>query len=159
MLNEHKQKIDKLKEDLIYAVNENYEGELEIEDVTNSSYSKMVLEQDKKVINGSNYFYSEAASKIIEVLENYCNDLAEFNGRTLYRNSEIVDETFNDFCKTTKILILAIRKNNADWQVRLNSHMDRKDNDSSESKLKTKLSDLFKNMTLIFKGDEKDDKE
>ena len=159
MLNKYKQKINKLKEDLIYAVNENYEGELEIEDVTNSSYSKMVLEQDKKVINGSNYFYSEAASKIIEVLENYCNDLAEFNGRTLYRNSEIVDETFNDFCKTTKILILAIRKNNADWQVRLNSHMDRKDNDSSESKLKTKLSDLFKNMTLIFKGDEKDDKE
>ena len=159
MLNKYKQKINKLKEDLIYAVNENYEGELEIEDVTNSSYSKMVLGQDKKVIDGSNYFYSEAASKIIEVLENYCNDLAEFDGRTLYRNSEIIDETFNDFCRITEILTLAIRKNNADWQVRLDSHMDRKDNDSSKSKLKTKLSDLVKNMTLNFKGDEKDDKE
>lgn len=144
MLNKYEQKINKLKEDLIYAVNENYEGELEIEDVTNSSYSKMVLGQDKKVIDGSNYFYSEATSKIIEVLENYCNDLAEFDGRTLYRNSEIVDETFNDFCKITEILILAIRKNNADWQVRLNSHMDRKDNDSSKSKLETKLSDYSK---------------
>ena len=159
MLNKYEQKINKLKEDLIYAVNENYEGELEIEDVTNSSYSKMVLGQDKKVIDGSNYFYSEAASKIIEVLENYCNDLAEFNGRILYRNSEIVDETFNDFCKITEILTLAIRKNNADWQARLDSHMDRKDNDSSKSKLKTKLSDLFKNITLNFEGDEKDDKE
>lgn len=159
MLNKYKQKINKLKEDLIYAVNENYEGELEIENVTDSSYSKIVLGQDKKVIDGSNYFYSEAASKIIEILEDYCNDLAEFDGRTLYRNSEIIDETFNDFCKIIEILTLAIRKNNADWQVRLNSHMDRKDNDSSKSKLKTKLSDLFKNITLNFEGDEKGDKE
>lgn len=67
MLNKYEQKINKLKEDLIYAVNENYEGELEIEDVTDSSYSRMLLGQDKKVIDGSNYFYSEAASKIIEV--------------------------------------------------------------------------------------------
>ena len=111
------------------------------------------------MIDGSNYFYSEAASKIIEVLEDYCNDIAEFDGRTLYRNSEIIDETFNDFCKITEILTLAIRKNNANWQARLNSHMDRKDNDSSKSKLKTKLSDLFKNITLNFEGDEKDDKE
>lgn len=159
MLSKYEKKINDLKENLIYAVNENYEGELEIEDVTDSSYSKMVLEQDKKVIDGSNYFYSEAASKIIEVLENYCNDLAEFNGRTLYRNSEIVDETFNDFCRITKILTLAIRKNNADWQARLDNHMNRKDDDSSKSKLETKLSDLVKNMTLNFKGDEKDDKE
>ena len=159
MLNKYKQKINKLKEDLIYAVNENYEGELEIENVTDSSYSKIVLGQDKKVIDGSNYFYSEAASKIIEVLEDYCNDLTKFDGRTLYRNSEIIDETFNDFCKIIEILTLAIRKNNADWQVRLNSHMDRKDNDSSKSKLKTKLSDLFKNITLNFEGDEKGDKE
>ena len=36
MLNKYKQKINKLKEDLIYAVNENYEGELEIENVTDS---------------------------------------------------------------------------------------------------------------------------
>lgn len=159
MLNKYKQKINKLKEDLIYAVNENYEGELEIENVTDSSYSKIVLGQDKKVIDGSNYFYSEAASKIIEVLEDYCNDLAEFDGRTLYRNSEIIDETFNDFCRITEILTLAIRKNNADWQARLDNHMNRKDDDSSKSKLGTKLSDLVKNMTLNFKGDEKDDKE
>lgn len=159
MLNKYKQKINKLKEDLIYAVNENYEGELEIEDVTNSSYSKMVLGQDKKVIDGSNYFYSEAVSKLIEVLENYCNDLAEFDGRTLYRNSEIIDETFNDFCRIIEILTLAIRKNNAGWQARLDNHMNRKDDDSSKSKLGTKLSDLVKNMTLNFKGDEKDDKE
>lgn len=158
MLSKYEKKINDLKENLIYAVNENYEGELEIEDVTDSSYSKMVLGQDKKMIDSSNYFYSEAASKTIEVLENYCNDLAEFDGRTLYRNSEIIDETFNDFCRITEILTLAIRKNNADWQARLDSHMDRKDDDFSKSKLEIKLSDLFKNITLNFEGDEEDDK-
>lgn len=159
MLNKYEQKINKLKEDLIYAVNENYEGELEIEDVTDSSYSRILLGQDKKVIDGSNYFYSEAASKIIEVLEDYCNDLAEFDGRTLYRNSEIVDETLGDFCRITKILTLAIRKNNADWQARLDSHMNKEDDDSSKNELGTKLADLFRNMTLNFEGDEEDDKE
>lgn len=45
MLSKYEKKINDLKENLIYAVNENYEGELEIEDVTDSAYYKMLLEQ------------------------------------------------------------------------------------------------------------------
>lgn len=123
---EYVQKVDKLKEDLIYAVNEKYQGELEIKDVANSSYHKMVLEQNKKIINNSSYFYAEAASKIIESLEDYLKNLGRFNRRTIFRNSEVVKDTLDDLYKAAEILILSIRKNNAGWQAELYSYIEPK---------------------------------
>lgn len=157
MLSKYEKKINDLKENLIYAVNENYEGELEIEDVTDSAYYKMLLEQDKKIIDESSYFYAEAASKLIEVLENYCDNMKESNRKTVFRNSEIVEETLEDLCRATTILTLSIRKNNADWQVKLDKYLDEEGNDSPNNNLREKLTDLFKNLEITLKGDEENE--
>lgn len=157
MLSKYEKKINDLKENLIYAVNENYEGEFEIEDVTDSAYYKMLLEQDKKVIDESSYFYAEAASKLIEVLENYCDNIKESNRKTVFRNSEIVEETLEDLCRAITILTLSIRKNNADWQVKLDKYLDKEENDSPNNNLGEKLTDLFKNLEITLKGDEENE--
>lgn len=54
MFEKEKDKIDELKEDLIYAVDEHYDGELDIEDVTDTEYLEMKLKQDKKIFDTSN---------------------------------------------------------------------------------------------------------
>lgn len=151
------QKVDKLKEDLIYAVNEKYEGELEIEDVTSSTYHKMILNQDKKVIDNSSYFYAEAASKIIESLEEYLKDLGKFNRRTIFRNSEIIEDTLNDLYQTTEIFILSIRKNNASWQAKLDSYIDPRVKNEINNMKKDSLEYNLFNLINSIKMDEGDD--
>ena len=87
MFNDYKDKLEKLKEDLIYAVEEKYNGELEIGDVANDdSYLTMVLNQDKKVFNSSNELFSNAAAKMLELLEDYIKSFNEYDGRTIFRN-------------------------------------------------------------------------
>lgn len=161
MLSNYEQKIDEMKESLIYAVNEHYEGELKIEDVTDSLYSKMVLEQDKKVIDNSSYFYAEAASELIEVLEKYCNSIKKSNKKTIFRNSEVVEETLNDLCQIIMVLILSIRKNNSDWQAKLSECVHKKKDSTSKKDFTDfgcKLAELIKDYEASFKGDEEDDK-
>ena len=161
---EYKTKVDKLKEDLIYAMNEKYEGEFEIEDVTDSAYSKMALSQDKKIIDNSSHFYSEVASKLIESLEEYLDNLEDFNRRTIYRNSEVVEDTLKDLYKATEIFILSIRKNNADWQARLYECRKKEEKNGlsniEKDSLEYKLFDVFSDMEDIFnfnKGDDEDE--
>lgn len=50
MFEKEKDRIDELKEDLIYAVDEHYDGELDIEDVADTEYLEMKLRQDKKFL-------------------------------------------------------------------------------------------------------------
>ena len=152
MFNDYKDKLEKLKEDLIYAVEEKYNGELEIEDVANDdSYLTMVLNQDKKVFNSSNELFSNAAAKMLELLEDYIKSFNEYDGRTIFRNRDIVEETLEDFCRTIQILTMSIRKNNATWQVLLNNLIEDK-NDEEEVKIDGQdiSDDLFTNEFLDF---------
>ena len=157
MLRKNVKIIIDLKEKLLYSVFVYNQGELEIEDVTDSAYYKMLLEQDKKIIDESSYFYAEAASKLIEVLEDYCDNIKESNRKTVFRNSEIVEETLEDLCRAITILTLSIRKNNADWQVKLDKYLDEEGNDSPNNNLGEKLTDLFKNLEITLKGDEENE--
>lgn len=119
MFNDYYNKIKKIKEDLIYAINEKYDGEYEIEDVTDSAYTKMLLNNDKTIIDESNKVFAEAAAKVMETIEQYTKDFSNYDGRTLFRNSEIVTETLDDLCRAVQIFTLSIRKNNANWQAKL----------------------------------------
>lgn len=119
MFNEYKDKIKQIKEDLIYAVDERYDGELQIEDAAKDAYTKMVLESDLEVYKESNLIFANTVSRVIDMLEIYIKDFEKFNGRTLFRNSAIVKDTLDDLIRTAQILTLSIRKNNADWQVKL----------------------------------------
>lgn len=125
MFNDYYNKIKKLKEDLIYAINERYDGEYEIEDVTDSAYTKMLLNSDKAIIDKSNEVFAEAAAKIMETIEQYTKDFANYDGRTLFRNSEIVTETLDDLCRAMQIFTLSIRKNNANWQAKLFNQLEK----------------------------------
>lgn len=163
MFNEYKDKIKKLKEDLIYAVEEKYKGELEIEDVADEPYLKMVLNQDKEVFNNSNDVFANAAAQLLETLDNYINSFSEYDGRTLLRNKVIIKETLNDLCRTIQILTLSIRKNNAAWQVNLDSLVEDdkekvKEDEKKENKVKDDLftkhiSNALEELEKIFGGD------
>lgn len=119
MLKKYQDRLEKAKEDLIYAVEEHYEGELEIEDVAKDSYTQMVLKQNRKIYDSSIKLYSNIVSQLIESMEQYSEELENFNARTLFRNREIIDNTIEDLCRTSELLILSIRQLNAEWQVDL----------------------------------------
>lgn len=163
MFNEYKDKIKKLKEDLIYAVKEKYKGELEIEDVADEPYLKMVLNQDKEVFNNSNDVFANAAAQLLETLDNYINSFSKYDGRTLLRNKVIIEETLDDLCRTIQILTLSIRKNNAAWQVNLDSLVEDdeeevKKDEKKENKVKDDLfakhiSNAFEELEKIFGKD------
>lgn len=163
MFNDYKDKLEKLKEDLIYAVEEKYNGELEIEDVANDdSYLTMVLNQDKKIFNSSNELFSNAAAKMIELLEDYIKSFKEYDGRTIFRNRDTVEETLEDFCRTIQVLTISIRKNNAAWQVLLNNLIEDENDleDSGDNKQNTsndlfaeKLFDLLEDLEKKFGGE------
>lgn len=119
MFEKEKDKIDELKEDLIYAVDEHYDGELDIEDVTDTEYLEMKLKQDKKIFDTSNETLAETVSLSIKMMEYYLERLSTITNRTSHRNRALIEETFDDISKMSKILILSIRKNNAAWQALL----------------------------------------
>lgn len=119
MFEKEKDKIDELKEDLIYAVDEHYDGELDIEDVTDTEYLEMKLKQDKKIFDTSNETLAETVSLSIKMMEYYLERLSTISNRTSHRNRALIEETFDDVSKMSKILILSIRKNNAAWQALL----------------------------------------
>lgn len=119
MFEKEKDKIDELKEDLIYAVDEHYDGELDIEDVTDTEYLEMKLKQDKKIFDISNETLAETVSLSIKMMEYYLERLFTISNRTSHRNRALIEETFDDISKMSKILILSIRKNNAAWQALL----------------------------------------
>lgn len=119
MFEKEKDKIDELKEDLIYAVDEHYDGELDIEDVTDTEYLEMKLKQDKKIFDTSNETLAETVSLSIKMMEYYLEILSTISNRTSHRNRALIEETFDDISKMSKILILSIRKNNAAWQALL----------------------------------------
>lgn len=119
MFEKEKDKIDELKEDLIYAVDEHYDGELDIEDVTDTEYLEMKLKQDKKIFDTSNETLAETVSLSIKMMEYYLERLSAISNRTSHRNRALIEETFDDISKMSKILILSIRKNNAAWQALL----------------------------------------
>nr|DAG70199.1 MAG TPA: hypothetical protein [Caudoviricetes sp.] len=119
MFEKEKDKIDELKEDLIYAVDEHYDGELDIEDVTDTEYLEMKLKQDKKIFDTSNETLAETVSLSIKMMEYYLERLSTISNRTSHRNRALIEETFDDISKMSKILILSIRKNNAAWQALL----------------------------------------
>lgn len=124
-------KIAELKENLIYAITEHYEGELEIDDVTDTSFGRMVLKQDESIINMVNTNMAESISEQIKMLENFVEEIFEHNGRTVLRNAEIIEDAIFDLMQSIKILTLSIRKNNAYWQAELSEML--KDEDEEEN--------------------------
>lgn len=120
IFNEYQEKSKKLKEDLIYAVEERYEGELEISDVTSKPYPRMVLNSDKMTLDDSSQVFANSAAQLLEILDDYIKNFANYDGRTLLRNSDVVKRTMDELCRTVSLLTLSIRENNAEWQVRLN---------------------------------------
>lgn len=137
MFEKQREKIDELKEDLIYAVDEHYDGELGIEDVADTEYLEMKLEQDKKVFDITNGMLAETTSQTIKMMEEYLKELSTISNRTSYRNRELIEEIFDDMNRTAKVLILSIRKNNAAWQVLLDAvnvpEADNKETSDTES--------------------------
>lgn len=104
---------------MIYAVDEHYDGELDIEDVTDTEYLEMKLKQDKKIFDTSNETLAETVSLSIKMMEYYLERLSTISNRTSHRNRALIEETFDDISKMSKILIPSIRKNNAAWQALL----------------------------------------
>lgn len=121
MFEKERKKIDELKEDLIYAVDEHYDGELGIEDVAATEYLEMKLKQDKKVFDITNGLLAETVSQTIKMMEEYLEELSTISNRTSHRNRELIEEIFDDMNRTAKVLTLSIRKNNAAWQVLLDA--------------------------------------
>ena len=140
--------INELKEDLIHAVNEHYKGELEIEDVTDTSYGKMALTQDKETIDLVNGNIAESISKQIGMLENLIDEAFELDRRTLLRNSEVIEGAIFDLTQSIKILTLSIRKNNALWQVIL-SDWQAMESEGSEEDIEDKNNSQVKNSEQI----------
>lgn len=138
MFEKQKEKIDELKEDLIYAVDEHYDGELDIEDVADTEFLEMKFKQDKKAFDISNESLAEVTSLSIKMMEYYLERLSTISNRTSYRNRGLIEETFEDMSRMSKILILSIRKNNAAWQALL--YENKKDD---EKKGKISINDLL----------------
>lgn len=125
-------KIAELKENLIYAITEHYEGELEIDDVTDTSFGRMVLKQDESIINMVNANMAESISEQIKMLENFVEEISEHNGRTVLRNAEIIEDAIFDLMQSIKILTLSIRKNNAYWQAELSEMLEDEDEEEND---------------------------
>lgn len=125
-------KIAELKENLIYAITEHYEGELEIDDVTDTSFGRMVLKQDESIINMVNANMAESISEQIKMLENFVEEVSEHNGRTVLRNAEIIEDAIFDLMQSIKILTLSIRKNNAYWQTELSEMLEDEDEEEND---------------------------
>lgn len=125
-------KIAELKENLIYAITEHYEGELEIDDVTDTSFGRMVLKQDESIINMVNANMAESISEQIKMLENFVKEISEHNGRTVLRNAEIIEDAIFDLMQSIKILTLSIRKNNAYWQAELSEMLEDEDEEEND---------------------------
>lgn len=146
MFEEQREKIDELKEDLIYAVDEHYDGELDIEDVADTEYLEMKLEQDKKVFDITNGMLAETTSQTIKMMEEYLKELSTISNRTSYRNRELIEEIFDDMNRTAKVLILSIRKNNAAWQVLLDATNTPKEDDKEPLNSKSEFMEFLKFM-------------
>lgn len=125
-------KIAELKENLIYAITEHYEGELEIDDVTDTSFGRMVLKQDESIINMVNANMAESISEQIKMLENFVEEISEHNGRTVLRNAEIIEDAIFDLMQSIKILTLSIRRNNAYWQAELSEMLEDEDEEEND---------------------------
>lgn len=158
-------KIAELKENLIYAITEHYEGELEIDDVTDTSFGRMVLKQDESIINMVNANIAESISEQIKMLENFVEEISEHNGRTVLRNAEIIEDAIFDLMQSIKILTLSIRRNNAYWQAELSEMLedeDEKENDEDDvPEIDNEcISEIFaKIYNTLKKGDKLDDEE
>lgn len=146
MFEKQREKIDELKEDLIYAVDEHYDGELDIEDVADTEYLEMKLEQDKKVFDITNGMLAETTSQTIKMMEEYLKELSTISNRTSYRNRELIEEIFDDMNRTAKVLILSIRKNNAAWQVLLDATNTPKEDDKEPLNSKSEFMEFLKFM-------------
>lgn len=158
-------KIAELKENLIYAITEHYEGELEIDDVTDTSFGRMVLKQDKSIINMVNANMAESISEQIKMLENFVEEISEHNGRTVLRNAEIIEDAIFDLMQSIKILTLSIRKNNAYWQAELSEMLEDEDeeenNEDDAPEIDNEcISEIFaKIYNTLKKGDKLNDEE
>lgn len=158
-------KIAELKENLIYAITEHYEGELEIDDVTNTSFGRMVLKQDESIINMVNANMAESISEQIKMLENFVEEISEHNGRTVLRNAEIIEDAIFDLMQSIKILTLSIRKNNAYWQAELSEMLEDEDEEENDEdgalEIDDKcISEIFaKIYNTLKKGDKLNDEE
>lgn len=158
-------KIAELKENLIYAITEHYEGELEIDDVTDTSFGRMVLKQDESIINMVNANMAESISEQIKMLENFVEEISEHNGRTVLRNAEIIEDAIFDLMQSIKILTLSIRKNNAYWQAELSEMLEDEDEEENDKDDVPEIdneciSEIFaKIYNTLKKGDKLDDEE
>lgn len=158
-------KIAELKENLIYAITEHYEGELEIDDVTDTSFGRMVLKQDKSIINMVNANMAESISEQIKMLENFVEEISEHNGRTVLRNAEIIEDAIFDLMQSIKILTLSIRKNNAYWQAELSEMLEDEDEEENDEDDALEIdneciSEIFaKIYNTLKKGDKLNDEE
>ena len=158
-------KIAELKENLIYAITEHYEGELEIDDVTDTSFGRMVLKQDKSIINMVNANMAESISEQIKMLENFVEEISKHNGRTVLRNAEIIEDAIFDLMQSIKILTLSIRKNNAYWQAELSEMLEDEDeeenNEDDAPEIDNEcISEIFaKIYNTLKKGDKLNDEE
>lgn len=158
-------KIAELKENLIYAITEHYEGELEIDDVTDTSFGRMVLKQDESIINMVNANMAESISEQIKMLENFVEEISEHNGRTVLRNAEIIEDAIFDLMQSIKILTLSIRKNNAYWQAELSEMLEDEDEEENDEDDVPEIdneciSEIFaKIYNTLKKGDKLDDEE
>ena len=158
-------KIAELKENLIYAITEHYEGELEIDDVTNTSFGRMVLKQDESIINMVNANMAESISEQIKMLENFVEEISEHNGRTVLRNAEIIEDAIFDLMQSIKILTLSIRKNNAYWQAELSEMLEDEDEEENDKDNALEIdneciSEIFaKIYNTLKKGDKLNDEE
>lgn len=158
-------KIAELKENLIYAITEHYEGELEIDDVTDTSFGRMVLKQDESIINMVNANIAESISEQIKMLENFVEEISEHNGRTVLRNAEIIEDAIFDLMQSIKILTLSIRRNNAYWQAELSEMLEDEDEEENDEDDVPEIdneciSEIFaKIYNTLKKGDKLDDEE
>lgn len=158
-------KIAELKENLIYAITEHYEGELEIDDVTDTSFGRMVLKQDESIINMVNTNMAESISEQIKMLENFVEKISEHNGRTVLRNAEIIEDAIFDLMQSIKILTLSIRKNNAYWQAELSEMLEDEDEEENDEDDAPEIdneciSEIFaKIYNTLKKGDKLNDEE
>lgn len=155
MLQDYKKEIEKIKEDLIYAMNEKYQGELEISDVAKTPYEKMILQQDKKILYNTNLTFANVSAQIIEFLESYINEMEKFDPRTTKRNSDIITPTLYDLSRAVKIYIASIKVNNAIWQEKLLGFNNKEENINEN---KEELNKIFNQIEKIIGGKRNEDK-
>lgn len=161
MLKEYEEKIDNLKENLIYAVEEHYEGELNISYAAKSSYDEIVLTQDEKIFETSNSTIADIVSQLIEYAEEYISQVESYDTRTLKRNYPVVQRFLDDICRTISILTVSIRINNAHWQKKLNDiangNNNRKNTEMQKTTIeKSELNKLLDEALRIIKRGNKD---